>query len=375
MPVQFDNSIVYAHGEPQTVEESFKIYSNWSKIHDFSFDDLISVTSDTVALGIGWNSTSVIDQNIPFDITMYYTVTASGHAAVVKYNQVTGDHMIFGITTGGEAVIYDVVSSVPTLKFKQSVDTALFGDVTIASRQQRFSDDETDVWHTLSMWIDGALVVTHSIYIGEADETEYKVGVAVETSSLTFTNIRVPQLTEFAEWSSIDPGESPLGGLTRSIEGRYVKFFIRYDGSMRAWRSKITSSVFTFAEGELYGRVDNYDKRQLYNHVRMTGGYAMAEFVRADLIAKYGHKFIEINNPYLLTETACRREAERQIYRMEEAWFTSTFQSPFTPLLEPEDHITTSTGDKIVSSRKWSFSSATVDQDMSVRFYGGNYGS
>lgn len=42
MSIVFDNSIVHDFGVPQTVEDLFRVYGNWSKIHDYEFEDLFS---------------------------------------------------------------------------------------------------------------------------------------------------------------------------------------------------------------------------------------------------------------------------------------------------------------------------------------------
>lgn len=375
MPIQFDNSIVHDHGTPQNVEESFVIYSNWSKIHDFKFDNILEESSETPSAGSLWDSYTVFDDDMPFDVVIEYDVDGAGHGVIIKYDSDASTYMVFGLTSDGKLVIYDYADSTLTKLYEKPTSGALYGSVKVMTRQQRFSEDETDVWHTLSMWIDDALIGTHTIHTGTADENSYQVGVCNQSTSRTFTNIRIPQLTEFTEWSSVDPGESPQGGLERSIEGRYVKYFIRFDGAMRAWTSRVGGSVWTFDEEEYYLLRYMYDKRQIYNHIRMTGGYAQAEFVRADLIAKYGHKFAEINNPYLMTEIACRREAERQINRMEEKFSTETILTQFTPTVEVEDHVTTEISERIVSSRKWVFSPGTIDQELSLRGYTGRYGS
>lgn len=375
MPVQFDNTIVYDRGTAQTVEESFRIYSSWSQIHDFNFDSIVDEASLSPSLGASWDSKSIISGDLPFDLVIEYDVDGPGHGVVLKYDSVAGTYMIFGVTSDGYMVIYEFNGVINSLVHKMPVDTALYGHIRVSTRQQRFSDDETDIWHTVSMWVDDSLVGTHTMLLGEADENEYEIGVIVESTSRTFTNIRVPQLTEFTEWSSVDPGESPQGGLERSIEGRYVKYFIRFDGSMRAWTSRLASNVRTFTKAELYVLNWAYDKRSLYNHVRMTGGYAQAEFVRADLISQFGHRFIEINNPYLLTEIACRREAERQIRRMEERYSTGVVASVYTPIIEIEDRIAGPAGDHIVTSRKYEFTPTTVTQELELRKYTGDYGA
>jgi len=375
MPVQFDDSIVYDSGTAQTVEESFRIYAAWAQLHDFSFEKIIDVNSSNVATGSDWSEQNIIETVVPFDVTVHYTVDGAGHGLVLRYDDATGDHLLFGLQADGKLVIYEVISSISTLILSIPTDGPLYGDVTVMFRQQRFSDDETDLWITFSMWIDDALIGTHAIYTGTVDNGDYYIGVTAQSTSRTFTNISVPQLTEFAEWSSVDPGESPLGGLERAIEGRYVKYFIRFDGSIRAWRSRTASSQRTFVDDDdVHTRTITYDKRQLYNHVRMLGGYAQAEFIRTDLIAKFGHKFVEINNPYLITESACRRESERQIFRMEEMYIAENIGTPFTPTIEIEDRITTPSGDRIITSRRWIFSEALIEQELQTRLYTAQYG-
>jgi hypothetical protein len=150
---------------------------------------------------------------------------------------------------------------------------------------------------------------------------------------------------------TLDPGESPIGGLQRAIDGRYVLPFTRFDGSIvpYVWADKISSHTFT---------MDKYfelqiakDTRELHSHVRMLGAYVEAEYIHDPLIDIVGSRFTEANNPYLMTESECYAEAKNQVRRMLEAAEQASFRSTYMPFLEPEDRITIEGhGDWIVNS-------------------------
>lgn len=130
-----------------------------------------------------------------------------------------------------------------------------------------------------------------------------------------------------------------MGGMQRFLEGRYVKHFIRFDGSFYAWRGEPIEISFTFDEDLALNLNEDYDFHGYYNHIRMIGAYEQAEFIHSELVRKYGHRFIEVNNPYLMSPEACYIEAQREIRRLQENFNTVTFVHPFMPLLEPEDRI------------------------------------
>jgi hypothetical protein len=365
MPVTFDNTFVNDYGKPTDVETLFKVYGNWGGVHHFKFFNLVQMASIDTS-GTDWSGIIALDAYVK-DALLEYSVTARGHGAIFRY--VDGDGLLVGIDTSSNFVVYNLVAGVKTLLCSRPVVVPVAGAVRIAYRMQRFSSDEADLWETVTMWLGDAQIGTFARYLGATVDVATQVALVAQTS-LTFTNVRVPQLTAFSEWASIDPGEAPIGGLERSIEGRYVKYFMRHTGELKAWRGRPTDAVYEYSDTEeVYIGERNFDPRQLYTHVRMLGAFTQAEFVRGDIISEREHRFIEVNNPYIMSEDECYIEAEKEIVRQEETALIENIEAPFRPALEPEDHIITADGHRIISRREWDFTQTTITEALQLRKY------
>lgn len=372
MPIVFDHHQMHNQERPQTVEDAVRTYFGWAGIHDFSFESEYTLASQEVTSASGWD-TEIIDQEVPVNVLVEYHAAAMGHGAVVRYDTNDDTFWIVGVDSNsvGYVLSWDG-SSYTTLMQRSVIDMPIEGDFKIAFRQVRYSDDENDLWNTVSMWGNDRLLFTHLTKVSTALTSTYKFGLAAYGANRTFTNIRIPQLTEFTEWSSLDPGEAPAGGLTRALEGRYVKFFLRYNGSVRAWRPHAISSAFTFNNSShIDDKQITLDLREAYNHVRMLGAYEIAEYVRDDLLDNHRHRFLETNNPYLMSEAECYDQARKETYRIEQQTKTGTISGAVTPLLEPEDRIAVEDEDDdfLISGFKLELKNTHGQQSMDIRKY------
>lgn len=155
--------------------------------------------------------------------------------------------------------------------------------------------------------------------------------------------IRIPELTQFGEYTTIDPGETPVGAIQRALEGRYLEPIIRFDNSISAFRVSNdphingNSHTISIAE-ETYNR--SVDTRGIYTHVRQIGAYAQAEAHDVVESQNYGHRFIEVQNPFLITRRECLIEAQKQIKRFKSDAHQYSFDAPYVPTLEFNDFVT-----------------------------------
>lgn len=369
MPILFDHHTMNDRYTAQTVEEGIRVYGNWSGLHDFDFYTLFQADEIVAPASGEWNVTEV-DQTVPYSMVLRYHVDAvAGHGVTLKTTE-GGSYWLVGFDKSDHAIVRNWNGVEYTEKMNLPLTYPDEADMIVAFRELRFSDDETDIWHAVTVWCNDQLMFTYNENIGYPLSGEITVGVAsMAAGGHTFTDVEIPQLTEFSEWSSLDPGEAPMGGLQRSIDGRYVKFYSRWDGSIRAWRPKETASIRTFTQGEAEVREESSDLRQLYNHVRMMGAYEQAEYIRPDLLAKHGHRFVETSNPYLMSANECYEQARLETYRMEEQAINETIVTSYTPLIEPEDHVTTPSGERIVTARRWTVTPPQVEQELNVRKY------
>ena len=101
----------------------------------------------------------------------------------------------------------------------------------------------------------------------------------------------------------------------------------------------------------------------------MMGAYVWAEAVDMLSVLHYGHRFQEVNNPMLFTAEECYQEAQNTLKRAREAVSTATLTSLYTPLIEPEDRITTPEGERMVSEQQLTFTPGLIQQELDVREY------
>lgn len=368
MPVTFKYHRVNDNMLPLTIEECFRYYGAWSGIHDFDFDDAFSDASiSKTGTGSSVWTTTLETTTLPINYAVSYHKTVARQGVVVAANSI--NHYLIATDSSGVYVYYGNSGSY-TLKYSLPKTTPTEADVLVTFRQIRFSDREDDLWRVFSLYMNDALVFTYSEPASLLLE-DTKIGFsAYNTDSVTYTNVRIPELTDFAEWGTLDPGETAMSGLQRILEGRYLKFFVRFNGALRAWRPKSVASSLTFAGEDIFEGEVNSDISQLATHIKMVGAYTWAESVDEELISSYGHRFFEENNPMLMTEKECYLESSRSLIRAQENAFGESVKTYFTPFLEPEDRVTTENGDWLVSQIATEFLSGGINQGLDLKKYG-----
>lgn len=391
--IQFQYHRVVDFVRPLTVENAIRTYCNFGQIHDQIFELTYELASaDWVATanpGTGINSFTASDTELFLDATSapagwhkVIQMTAVPHSILLRYHkdtdpqavvlgvQTDGTYYVVG-TRNGHCVIYTGNSAgVLTTVLDIEKDYPEVADVEVAFRHIRFSDNDDDLWRCISLWMNDALMVSYVEKVtGILDAPIYFGFATYSGHTSTFTDISIPQLTEFAETCTLDPAENPMGGLQRAIEGRYIKMNMRQNGEVRAWRPKEVESKHTFGYGVILSKDLPFDRRSIYNHVRQVGAYRQAEFVRPDLIKQQGHRFTELNNPFIMTEAECFEQARLSILRMESEANAHQLTTPFTPLLQMEDRITTPDGDYIITQREINIENARIYQNLQTRKY------
>jgi|GEM_PF-2124937 hypothetical protein len=367
MPIKFDNNTQNKIGAPQTVEDSIRAYANWSGIHDLSFDTAFHIGEQYVGTAGDWQVYKLSYVLQP-EVLLKYRLDIRGGAGHGAAFYDGDDYIAIGFEGDtGFLVVFEVKSGVEKLLQRIESEESSDGEVMISHREMRFNEDQRYLWQVLTIWMNGLMVYTYTRKITTPHSGALQIGLLGHGVGRTFYDIQVPQLTDFMEWSSIDPGETATGGLSRALEGRYVKYFIRYNGALRAWRPSGKPSVYTFALDDMQSKSLSFDKRGLYTHVRMLGAYQQSEYLDDLLVRKYGHRFIEVNNPYLMTPQACLREARREVARMESAATSYSLTASYVPRLELEDRITTPDGDWLISSREVQHEGPEIRQTITAR--------
>lgn len=364
MPVTFQDHRLSDQQMPLTLEDTFRVYAAYAGIHDCQFDDAFTNASIsyTGTVAATWTQ-SLQATALPSSHVVSYTKSVARQGVVVGVNSANTGYIVCTDSSG----VYIYLGG--TLKYSIPITTPVDADVVVGFRQMRYSDREDDLWRIITLWMNDALILTYSEPATVLIDSPRFGFAAYGTDAVTYTSARVPELADFAEWASLDPGEAPLGGLRRVIEGRYLEYYVRYNGALRAWRPKTRSEDFAFGEDVIYtGRV-NTDMSQMATHIRMVGAYTWAEALDADLIEQYEHRFREENNPMLMSEKECYNEAVRSLKRVREAAFAEQLRTPFTPLLEPEDRVSTTNGDWLISQMDQSLVLGAANQTLTLKQY------
>jgi hypothetical protein len=374
MPVKFDINKIYDRARQQTVESAIKAYANWAGVHDFDFYD--AYQSDEIAItpiGSAWEAVSIGEAPINH-VVEYHVNQVSGHAVWFMRNSST-DGYIAGVTPGGKCYVGQFVSGSLLDKYvcSPAIHLATEADMIASFTQIRMSDNNDDFWDVITLYMNDAVLLTFMQHRGLAANGNQSVALAASTDPITFTNVRIPLMADHVEWASLDPGESPQGGLNRVLEGRYVEHLIRWNGKMRAWYNRSIPASMAIADEDIFSKNIKTDTRELYSHVRMMGAYEQAEYHDEEITRKYGHRFVETTNPYLMTPEECYHQAQEEIKRMKSAAFTSGLDMSYTPFLEPGDRVQTSDGDWLLAGYDWSYENGSImEQQLSLKgyFYG-----
>lgn len=348
--VTFENARISNNAPPLALEEIFRLYSAWAGIHDTQFDslyssDLVTVTgAESGDWDVQW-----LPSTFPANTVVQYYKQSLEQGVFFRVNGT-----VYLVTTESTGHIYiyqdgNLVHHVP-----RNVPTT--GKVEIVFRQQRQSDDEADGWHGITVYINHAVMASYAYYAGNSFGAVEIGFAAYDLATVDYADVRVPELCEVAEYGTLDPGETPVGGLSRTIEGRYIRWFVRHNGALRAWKTKAIASAYEFTE--YFRLTKSTDVSELATHVRMMGAYIWVEAINNTLMRRYGHRFKEVNNPMLLTEQETSVEAGRTLKRIEEQTFTAEADVDFMPILEPEDHITL--------DGEWMISGISLDIDMGI---------
>lgn len=355
--VKFQNSLVNDSLRAISLEDAFRIQGNYAGIHDYKFDPLISDDdADQWVPTAGWT----------FGESVAYTGASAGWSylwsdadiSLSREGIVDLDKLsdIGGVCFRGDAVssYYLLYWDSDSIEFGKYTDegyellSRLPADYTgsahvrLAYHEASYTSEETDVELVMSAWIDHRHVLTahDELDINSPPGTRIAL-VAPADGAAEYANIYVPELSRITNWMTLDPGETPGGGLERAIGQDYnLKYFVRFDGTLRAWKPKEASSVLTLETGDMFTSARRRDWRRIATHIRQIGGWHEVELYRDDLYDDYMHRFEEVTNENLLSEAECNAEGIRALYRAEEEFETINLEGPAVVFLEPEDVVT-----------------------------------
>lgn len=380
--VRFTDTFVAEMRPALTLEDVYQYLASYGGIHRFSFDSLLSTCApfdpaewDTadgtwtfdqtqftgqadgsggwhVAWWKGNGGDAADNKNFPQSFALEVDTGSNGKNAVIAFrSNGLGDfyavyidtaHVTFYKVEDGTWSVLENADYSPELDF--FVGPA---SLRLVVRQVMFSEKEIDRWLFLSLWIDDRLVLAARDHLPDSTPgLRWGLGYRnTTTNDARYTRVRVPDMTEIIPWSSIDPGETPLQGIQRSVADRVIKGHVRYDGTLRVWRPKASAVQQMFGAGSENHLSEEYNLRELYNHVRLYYALDWVEVFDGESYEAYGHRFIEMTNTYIEDEDEAYREVLAILRRLKESAFRCEFRTKGGGLLlEPEDRVTLSNG-------------------------------
>jgi hypothetical protein len=222
-------------------------------------------------------------------------------------------------------------------------------DISIAVKYQCMNDFETIDWVSISVFQNGRCILGASDFIyvsvGEyerslAGDFTDEIGFAVwEGQTAYFDDIRIAELHNIREWTSVDPGETVAQGLNRAVGTTPVFYFMRYNGALAAWVPGVRSLDWTVSADRVT-RLGSRDGYFTPGRVRMVGAYYEADVWKQALVVQHGRDLFGMeNDPNLMTEDEVLAGALDAHRIMREEDDLDSLQIPANPLLEPQDRV------------------------------------
>jgi len=361
--VKFKEHLLVNANLDVAIEDAFIALSIYAGIHSQKFDDqFVEEGADASQWQTGsadgtWTATGGRIRGVggASDVWQFCpSVSDATKAFVLACNCfVDNDHGAIGfLATDKDNLCYAAWddTSISLCLRVSSVDTELCvlpkapaGDRAVTISVQPGEDDDCFI----SVWFDGQ-------FMANARLETYPAGrkLALGTHNATtieYDDLRIAELTEVLPVMTMDAGETPLGALQRAIGRRHIRYFMRFNGVLRAWRPKAQATALTRAATAVYSHGESVDRRQVVSHWRQVGAWDMADAYDADLMAAIGHRFHLDENPDLMTEDECEAEAAYNLDAIKENAHGLQADFPMMVFLEPEDRLTITPSDWLLS--------------------------
>lgn len=357
---------VHDNQAPLTIENLMKRYGSYAGITRFAFDSeavdysnwtltplygLLGFSNDNLTIAsngdlFGFAGYCMYNENMPQ--TYSFTVELGDSARYsVFVNSVTNPRLNsyeLRNNTDGSIEIRKWINNVSTLLYHVQPDIAYpAGKLQIAVHQRPGTTSTQAKTISIGMWLNDRLLVC--VVDDGVDVEGRRIGLGIEANF--YANVpfvvygapRVPNMNDVLEWSTLDPSEQPIAGIRRAIEDRLIKFFVRFNGALRALKPVQKSSIYTVDDNYVLSKQFHIDNRQVVTHLRFRGPFHWVRIVDEYLHQRFGHRFAQIDNTSMMTLEDCLREARRTFKRIKEQVYTASFTSKSLALLEPEDPI------------------------------------
>lgn len=164
----------------------------------------------------------------------------------------------------------------------------------------------------------------------------YASGTNVGGVAATFTGVRVPELYEIPEISSIDVNQTAFDAIKKLLGKRSIKGVFQPTGSVRVSYFETHDTGPTFQDSLTQSAVRLSDR--FASIVRVDGAYTFATYA-SEVLLKFGRRFMQVSLPDIFHREFAFREAKNICTRMAEDQVQSTFEGLPDYRVQPEDKI------------------------------------
>lgn len=201
------------------------------------------------------------------------------------------------------------------------------------------SIDEDRKWLAMSMAGDGTVYEAqmHDLSLLSDWDDNY-IGFAVyESDNLVIDNLDVQELSGRVEYVGTYPGEVVGAGMRRAIGNTRMGMSARYDGTIKGWVPGNRAVDWTVDTNRDMSFVDRKDYTRVGTHLRVIGAIHSTDVYDEDEGEIHMHRFLQVDDPNLMSEEECVIEATRVIAELEETQTTMILIVDGFPLVEPGD--------------------------------------
>jgi hypothetical protein len=198
----------------------------------------------------------------------------------------------------------------------------------------------------VSMYVNGQFLLPFLEDIANSATVGRCLGLGARTGTATFTRFEVDAFSDEIPFSSVSPNQPIMQPVNTILQNRPILLRNRFDGSVIVEQDTPGTSVFTFAESDLFDiQLDPVDRRRLLSHFRLNGMFKHADVLDSRILGLIGHRYGDGYAPHIEDEDRLWEEALVQISLINRQAVPLEISGPANPLLEKGDVVTTPYGD------------------------------
>lgn len=382
-----------------TIEDVYKHYAAFAGVHNFEFvDDIDSfdaskwdaIANISYASGylertdvLGSDTPTWYTEALPHSYTIEFTAHEEAWAYYCRADATGTNNNSFLIEySSSDAFIRftERIGGVDTiLLYKELIEEELvdWGRVKITVRDEQFNSEDTGRIIYLSVWVNDNMIAAIGDNVYEGNPPLYQgFVIPAGATGIVYSDLRVANLGEVIIWSSLDPGEKAIGAIQRAMEDRYIRQWMRWNGSLKAWKPKARAVAATIEESREYGNAPVTDLKQVITTIKVLGAFQWVQVYDKDLVRDFGRIHSEISNTSLWNADDCARIGLDILRRVKEQVYQIRFVTGGLPFIEYEDRISVPDPavagafvDYIVDAPSWNYEDGVLKIDIAARRY------